>query len=693
MTRERRRTTSANAGHQSTKDHWASLTWGDIAEWAGERSMSRGRAYQRQGRVRELAVSAEHGLLATVVGGARYSVGVWWEPGGNGPDALLSRCTCPVGGNGCKHAVAVVSAYVESLAQEVSVPAADPDDPRWASLVSADSEMAGDEIGTNIKEQGPADRRSRRSPRNTTDERIRRYIDAKSREELAELVWSFTTRFPELRDELRERIALGEGDVEHLVAQARQELKRVTSETGWRNKWTGEGHTPNYSRLKHRLERLIELGHPDAVVKLGQEIIAHGMEQIGQSDDEGETASAFADCLPVIFRAVAESSLPPKRKLLFAIDAFLRDDYSVIENGDAEVLLNRQFEPKDWSTVADELGLRLKPAANIQDDFHRRYERDRISNWLIHALTKAGREDEVLPVCEREAPVTGSYERIIDLLIQRKRYDEAERWVTEGIQETAGKFAGIAWKLAKAMGEAARLRGYWNVAAAHAAWEFFDRPGRESFLQLMTDSARAGCRESVHRLALQFLETGVAPILITKADDGSHKTAVAEGWPLPVPHYLLPLLAGSHRERITSQPHYDVLIDIAIADQHPDDVLRWYDKMCAGRQQPLGIWTNHPDGYADRVAEAVARSHPERALEIYHRCIDGNLTRAHVSAYQAVAGYLRKMRPILKSLCREEEWKQAVAEIRLHHRNRPRLVEILDRLDSRPILQTAKSRR
>jgi hypothetical protein len=33
--------------------------------------------------------------------------------------------------------------------------------------------------------------------------------------------------------------------------------------------------------VKHRLERLLELGHPDAVVRLGTEIMTLGNEQIG----------------------------------------------------------------------------------------------------------------------------------------------------------------------------------------------------------------------------------------------------------------------------------------------------------------------------------------------------------------------------------------------------------------------------
>ena len=58
-----------------------------------------------------------------------------------------------------------------------------------------------------------------------------------------------------------------------------------------------------------------------------------------------------------------------------------------------------------------------------------------------------------------------------------------------------------------------------------------------------------------------------------------------------------------------------------------------------------------------------------------------------------MAAYLKKMRPILKSLDRSWEWNELVTEIRTNYRNRPRFMEILDRLESLPILQKPGSRK
>jgi uncharacterized Zn finger protein len=696
MSTRLRRTATKNKSKRSLNDGWATLSWDDLTEWAGPRSVSRGRAYQSQRRVDDLAISEDGWLLASVNGGERYAVTVWCDPERKKGGALYSRCTCPVGADGCKHAVAVVAEYLELLREEVEIPAADEDDERWAMLSGEDDE-AGDDVDdaddldsdddavVDQPRRAPSSETGKRA-RQIADDKIRKHIDAKSREELVALLWSLTERFPELREEFRDRIALGEGNVDRLVMQARKELKSVVSQAGWRNSWTGEGHTPDYSRLKHRLERLLELGQPDSVVRLGPEIMALGMEQIGQSDDEGETAEALGECMPVIFHALAASTLAPARKLLFAIDAQLQDDYNVVGEA-ANMVLEMPVERAAWSEVADLLAQRLKTPLQEGDSFHRKYQRQRIGNWLIHTLNKAGREEDVLAVCEREARATDSYERLVKLHVDAKQYDEAERWAAEGIEKTASKLPGIASSLGKLMDEAARLRGLWEIVTAHAALEFFANPSREKFHQLTTAAAKVGCQESVRGFALGYLETGVAPFFSVPRK-GIRELEVRKDWPLPVPAYLLPLFRRAAVSHASDHPHYDVLIDMAIADQQYDEVLRWYEAMRAGRklQRGFSIWIGDSD-YADRVAAAVAGSHPDRALEIYRQRVEENLQRAHVSAYEAVAAYLRKMRPILQSLHRSVEWTETLADIRLRYRNRPRFMEILDKLDSRPIMQ------
>lgn len=687
---------------ESTAKTWESLTWQELADWAGSRSVARGQTYQRQGRVRDLARAVDDRLLATVIGGDRYTVTV--STAAKTDDRIHSKCTCPVGYDGCKHAVAVVAEYLQRLGRQQAIPIAAEDDPRWGKLAnsSGDVEIDEDEIDEDDDVESTRHQSVPRTHENW-DEKIKQHIQAKSRADLAELVWSLAERFPEIREEFRERIALGEGDVDRLIAQARKELQCITSQEAWRNHWDDEGNIPDYGKLLHRLERLVELGHCDSVVRLGGEIIERGMAQVGQSHDEGETAMELAGCLAVVFQAVTKSSLTSAQKLLFAINACLQDDYGVIDDA-VHAVLDAKYQPAEWSEVADDLARRLNAGESsrwkadddekvVVDDFSRNYQRDRISAWLIKALTNAGRVAELPGVYEKESRITGSYERLVKFLIGQERYDDAQQWAQEGIEKTAHKLVGIAANLAAQLGEVARLRQQWDFVAAHAAHRFFDRPGRDGFAQLMTAAASAGCQESVRRLTLAFLETGVPPVRLAPAKKGERQVQIAEGWPLPVPDYLLPLLRSEEQRRSLPGPRYDVLIDMAIADKLPEEVLRWFDMLSAQpKQSAYGSPWSGAGAYGDRVAEAVAISHPQRAIDIYRRQMDHHLTQASVGAYETVAACLRKLRPIMTSIDRENGWTQLVNDIRLRYRNRPRFMEILDRLENRPILAARKTR-
>jgi uncharacterized Zn finger protein len=330
--------------------------------------------------------------------------------------------------------------------------------------------------------------------------------------------------------------------------------------------------------------------------------------------------------------------------------------------------------------------------ASGDDSWHRNYERDRLSNWLLTALENAGRGGELLAIHEAEARTTGSYERLVKHLIAEKRFDDAERWAKEGIERTREKLPGVASSLAASLCEVSRGRKQWDVVAAHAAWRFFEHPGRTTFDELIAHAAKAKCGEQVRAAALRFLETGVSPFQWKASPKAGQTLRIDSAWPLPLPDYLVPLLRIDDRVIALRGPHYNVLLDMAIAAKQPDEVLRWYDKMPKSQKGLGGGWGFAGSGTEDRVAAAVAKSHPERALEIYRRHLDATLPQAQISAYESAARYLKNLQPIMKSLGRESDWTALLAEIREKYRNRPRFMEILDKLEGRTILQTQKAR-
>ena len=129
------------AKQSSPTKKWASLTWDDLDDWAGGRSVSRGRSYQRQGRVRNLAVSDDGRLLATVQGGDRYVVSVWRKPKRRGDSPLQSRCTCPVGYDDAPEkmpAPPALGEHTESVLRSAGLSAEEIAELRAAELIPGD---------------------------------------------------------------------------------------------------------------------------------------------------------------------------------------------------------------------------------------------------------------------------------------------------------------------------------------------------------------------------------------------------------------------------------------------------------------------------------------------------------------------------------------------------------------------------
>lgn len=715
-----------SSARKSSEPDWSALTWDDLEELFGDRTLARGRSYQRGGRVQKLCKSADGELLATVNGTESYATTVSLRCE-KGKPVFESDCTCPIGGH-CKHVVAVIAEYLKALADARDVPEASDTDPRWAKLENEGGEGGWDEgedweeddYGDEEEDFEPAPRSRRGAGKGratgTTDKQIEDDIRARSREELADLVCSLVRRFPELRKEFSERISLQKGDVKQLTAEARQQIRDATAEPGWSRHWSGEGYTPDFTPIRHRLERMLELGHVDEVVTLGRELIDRGLELIAQSDDEGETSEAFRECLPVVFQALARSSLSGPEKLLFVIDAMLEDDFDTFYEVSDPVL--DAGSPKDWSAVADTLAGRLKdtPADTQLGDFSRNYRRDSLTNWLATALAEAGREEELGALYEREARATGSYERLVNFLLEQKRTDDAERWAREGIAATRAKLPGIASHLTEKLTEVARRRKQWDVIAAHAADKFFDRPDTSTFNELLKAARKAKVEDAVRDAALKYLETGTMPYRVREAKPAAAKRPVGKSakkvanteppapeepplvidsdWPLPVPDYLRPSDKPRNPYNPGPRPHLDVLLRLAIEAKQPDEVLRWYDALRAAKKtSPYDYGYTPAAHYTNDVAEAVAETHPERALEIYRAGLDAQLPHADPTSYSAAAGYLRKMRPVYEALHRLDEWTELVADIREKYKRRPLFMEQLDGIEGRTIVESARKSR
>ena len=130
---------------------------------------------------------------------------------------------------------------------------------------------------------------------------------------------------------LADEIRVKDGQVKPLVDRLKREIREISSEPAWRNYWNQDGYTPDYSVIREKLTTLLDAGQADQVLSLGETLIKAGTRQVETSDDDGETAMEIGECLPVIVKALDQSSLPALDKLSWALDTVLKDEYSLLE--------------------------------------------------------------------------------------------------------------------------------------------------------------------------------------------------------------------------------------------------------------------------------------------------------------------------------------------------------------------------
>ncbi|MEW6297092.1 MAG: hypothetical protein AB1671_05050 [Thermodesulfobacteriota bacterium] len=667
------------ARSRAKADPFEDLTWDDLNEWAGPTIVSRGRGYQRGGQVRNLARTPTGGAAAWVYGTRKYATQVERVKG-----KLSSACTCPYWTT-CKHAVAVVLEYLEHRKHDKEIPAATEQDRRLALLQEHEEASPWDEeddAGWSEDEWAEEDddladheargrRAARFTPRRATKaatDTLSSFLERQTKEQLVAFVREQAKRHPAIRQALQDRSNLSAGAVHELVRAVQEEVDELGGEPDWDEDWDRTGSLGDYARVRDRLEMLLASGHAGEVIALGEKLLRAGTRRVEMTDDEGETADALASCMDVVFRALPHSALSPAEQMLWAIDADLDDAYDLCRG--AESFWQRKHAAADWNIVADKLARRLQQyrPAKGEDAFSRNYQRDRLSGWLIEALENAGRHEEIIPLCEREAEETGSYLRLVARLAEDGRREEAERWIHKGIKATQRQWPGIADQLRVAMREMREKKKDWPSVAAFYAEDFFRQPSLQTFQALHKAADRAGVWPAVRAAAMRYLETGELP-----------QKAKARGVPpWPLPETGLP--AGGERYKQPA-PMVNTLIEIAIAEKKPDEVIRWYD-----RRKPQKLGWGYDWFSENKIAEAIADAYPDRAVAIWKTLAGAQIALTDTKAYEAAASYLRKVHRILKKMGRGQEWKDYLSKLREANIRKRRLMEILDSLENRRIL-------
>lgn len=625
------------------------LTYDDIDLWAGERIRVRGKAYI--GRVDSLHRTAKGELVAWVSGTEDYATLVHLDEEG----AHEWFCTCPYDGGPCKHAVAVILAAAQQVKHKRDIPLLSEDDDLHLVLFTGqEEEVIGED--PDAAGDGPDGKREK--------SKLHKLLAAKSREELLELVLQLVANFPAVERAVAEAEQLKSGRIEPLVHSLRREICTLTSEPAWSSPWSDEQDVPDYSHVRQQFATMLATGHADILLELGDELWRRGSEQVEQSDDEGETGEAIAQCLDIVLRALAHSSLPPGKQLLWVIDRLMEDEYGLLHTGE-KMLEDPMYGPEAWREVAVALEARMvakapaKGATPVSSS-----SRAAILDRLIVAYRQSGWPEKIIPLMEQEVERLGNYGQLVDMLIEAGDLDKAWRWCCHGFSRTVKETTRTAEGLQERLRGIAEIRQQQDLVAAHRALEFFRKPDLRAYKDLRAATEPLGCWPAVRAGVLAYLETGRRPEIAVKKKEPA-------AWPLPEPEVSYPLDRQRSGFGDGFRAHH-TLIDIAIDEKRFDDVVALYQTMKKSTHGAAGV--------DQTVAKAVAKTHPDVALAIWRQHVDRLIAEVKPRAYIEAGAYLRMMHKVFKANQRQVEWEGLLVDLRRTHKAKRRLLEVLDSL-------------
>ena len=623
--------------------HFTTLSWDDIVTWAGYKIADRGRHYQRDGRVKDLATTESGSLVASVLGSELYDVQVSMDSDGN----LASQCTCPYGFD-CKHAVATVLEYLSRIKHGRQIPMREAQAVQDLGLPSS----APDE------DTGPKSAGSQSKPFPKDQLQVENLLRMKTKEQLIAMIRGFAKEYPEIESLLMHQALLLDGNIAGFTRRLENEIFTISSEPAWYHHWDDEGHIPDYSGIRKKLLTLLESGYADEVLTLGKELFECGSSQIEMSDDDGATADEIATCLGLLPQALQASSLSESERLLWALDLVLADSFDIC--GEMDNYLRQEHSASSWDTVTDILLKRLAEDACEAVDDHDCYQRNALSNWIIHAMEEAGRQEEIIPFCEAEAPITNSYERLVKRLMKLKRYEDAEHWIHEGIVASAQAFPGMASSLHAMLLEIRIIQQDWYSVAVLQTEEFIRHPTVSIFEQCQSAATHLGLWTEIREALLDYLASGILPWMQPE-------------WPLSKTemHAL-----AEHK----SFPMFYELITIAIHENNVENVVHWYEKY--RQNMKFGY-----DSLDNEVATALAAHDPKRAVCIWQKLAEQKISLVKPNAYYEAATYLRKAAKVMLREKKAGEWEQYLASLKRTHCRKKRLLEILETLSAKPILK------
>lgn len=517
------------------------LTLQTVEALADARTLERGKAYFHDGAV-GLLDADEQEVRASVKGTQCYRVRLAVAA----DDELEYECDCPVGDEGafCKHAVAVALSWLENAGEEVFRPSEEPGKPR--------------------------------KKRKTNDERIRKYLGTLNEDALRKWVMEAADRDRGIRDKLLfSAKAKGRSDASSLKSVVRQ-MTRISGHVDWRH--AGE-YAGRLADLAQMLDERIADGDPK-LVEIIEQAIAQAEDALGHIDDsDGSVMPMIMELRDVHIRACNALKPNPEelaeRLFRFQTTGDWDTFHSVLPAyqealGQSGLRRYRDLVEKAWKRLPA-----LGPEAART---HFDGDRFRVEHAMEELARTSGDVDALIAAKAHNLSSPHAFLELAEVLEEHGRHDEALAWAEKGMSSFKGERLD---ELVRFCIDEHLRRGNAGQVEALAWQRFVQRPGSDSYFELITIAKRIDRADALATKALQHLWQ------LVRAEEASSAKRLPS-WQPPIRSTL-----------------------VAIHLRQKEAAKAW--EAFSGGSVDIRLW--------DKVAAMRGKTHPEEAVSLYKRLL------------------------------------------------------------------------
>ncbi len=614
-----------------TLNKFKDLKWNDLEDSFGSTILGRGENYFNSSLVKNVR-TVDGKILAIVRGTRKYSTVVNYKT--KPRKRLVTNCTCPYGGN-CKHGVATILTYLDYIKNNHEILETTKDDPDYLDATGKLESSSKSSYDDGI----------------TLDD-LKEYLLKKSKDELADIVISKIVKDRYELDSYAQKVLIEKGiDSTKLVNKAISMIRSGMSEPAWTDGWTREGYTPDFSGVREIMDILLEAKKYDEVVKIFDEFLDTGNDYVSTSNDEGETCEEISLAADIGFEALEKSSLSNVDKIYKTINVLYDDEFSMFEAG--KDLLKNIKDKKAWNEIADKLDGDLWEMPE-ERTYSYKYQRGQLVDYLVLALEKADRSDEITKILKEEAEQSDGWIKYIDHLIKINKNDEAlkachEAMKSKGVNEYRGVKANVQERIV----ELSKKSKDFDSVLLIKQEQFLEHPSLESFTELKKASKKTKNEELIRKWAVTYLNTGKAK------KQGALKKAYQ---------------ADNKDGRF---PKINVLIDIAEKEKRIDDIYKLYKKV----KDQKGYYLN-----LDQISRNIKKKYPEVAIEIWKKKAESLIAETKPRSYHEAIPYLKQVKSKYKELMKPEKWDGYISKLREVNKRKTSFIKALRKIDNVKII-------